>query len=160
MKHSVRRVTALLLCLILCLVSAAASGIALTVRAPEVGSGLAWLTGLVISGVDAFAKQFITDDDESLDFCVDMLNYLHAQSDEQGYAVSGGILYEDGKMPKDVIDWENDTEISISSAIQKIRTFPTFPRRLPAPRKPKTLSTWTNTAGKTAIPRRLPICDK
>ncbi len=61
-------------------------------------------------GVDAFAKQFITENGESLDFCVNVLNYLQAQSDERGYTVSGGILYEDGEMPKDVIDWENDTE--------------------------------------------------
>lgn len=62
------------------------------------------------NGTDAFAKQFITEDGESLDFCVDVLNYLQAQSEERGYRVSGGILYEDEEMPRDVIDWENDTE--------------------------------------------------
>ena len=61
------------------------------------------------NGTDTFAKQFIKSNDESLDFCVDVLNYLQAESDERGYTVSGGILYEDEEMPKDVIDWENDT---------------------------------------------------
>ena len=62
------------------------------------------------SSTDDFAKQFITDGGESLDFCVDVLNYLQGQSEELGYTVSGGIIYEGNEMPKDVIDWENDTE--------------------------------------------------
>ena len=41
------------------------------------------------NGVDAFAKQFITENGESLDFCVDVLNYLQGQSEELGYTICG-----------------------------------------------------------------------
>ena len=64
------------------------------------------------NNADGFAKQFITDGGESLDFSVDVLNCLQAQSEALGYRVSGGILYDGEHIPLNAIDWDNSTEQS------------------------------------------------